>query len=494
MITKRGPVVVVMGHIDHGKSTLLDYIRKTNVVDGEAGGITQHLSAYEVNHKDEQGEMRRITFIDTPGHEAFSKMRERGADTGDIAILIVSAEDSVKAQTLEAYKTIKESKIPFVVAINKIDRPGANIEKTKMDLAEHEIYVEGYGGDVPCVPISAKMGLGIPELLSMLLLVADIHDFTMDTALCATGTVIEANLDPKRGTTATLIIKNGTLKKGMWVVAGNAKVNTKIMENFQGKMVSELTPSAPVRLVGFDTLPYAGITFQAFENKKEAEEAQKNATAPAYKFANQETYGSDVVLIPIVIKTDFAGTGEAVEKEIKKLEQELIKFKIIERGVGAISENDVRLAGSDKNSIIIGFNVKIDSQARDANEQYKVPIETFSIIYKINDYLQTIIDDRRPRKEVLTVTGQVKILRTFSQTKDKQVVGGKAIEGTVHGDSPVRIMRRDNEIGKAKILEIQHNKLKVKFVEAPLEFGMQVESKTEIAVGDILETYKVVTE
>ncbi len=493
-MTKRGPIVVVMGHIDHGKSTLLDYIRKTNVVDGEAGGITQHLSAYEVNHKDETGETRRITFIDTPGHEAFSKMRERGADIGDIAILVVSAEDSVKAQTIEAYKTIKDSGIPFIVAINKIDRPGANPEKTKMDLAENEIYLEGQGGDVPYVLISAKMGTGIDELLSMILLVADMHEFTMDTTRPAQGIVIEAHLDAKRGTTATLVLKDGTLKKGMWVVAGNAKVNTRIMENFQNKAVDTLTPSAPVRLVGFDTLPQVGTMFRAFDSKKEAEEAQKEGELALSKYAMHEVYSDETVVIPIIIKTDVAGTGEAVEKEIKKLEQEQLKFKVIERGVGAIGENDIRLAGSDKQSIIIGFNVKVESKARDLNEQYQIPIETFTIIYKISDYLKEIVDERRPRKETLVVTGQVKIIKVFSQTKDKQVIGGKVIEGTVLADSPVRIMRRENEIGKAKILEIQHNKLKVKSIEAPLEFGMQIESKTEIAAGDILETFKVVTD
>jgi translation initiation factor IF-2 len=493
-MTKRGPIVVVMGHIDHGKSTLLDYIRKTNVVDGEAGGITQHLSAYEVNHKDESGENRRITFIDTPGHEAFSKMRERGADIGDIAILVVSAEDSVKAQTLEAYKTIKESGIPFIVAINKIDRPGANPEKTKMDLAENEIYLEGQGGDVPYVLISAKVGTGIDELLSMILLVADMHEFTMDTNVAAEGIVIEAHLDAKRGTTATLVLKNGTLKKGMWVVAGHAKVNTRIMENFQNKPVDELTPSAPVRLVGFDILPHVGSTFKAFDSKKDAEEAQQAGEANLAKYSMHEVYDAETVVIPIIIKTDVAGTGEAVEKEIKKLEQDQLKFKVIERGVGAIGENDIRLAGGDKQSIIIGFNVKIEGKARDLNEQYQIPIETFTIIYKISDFLKEIVDQRRPRKETLVVTGQVKIIRVFSQTKEKQVIGGKVVEGTVLSDSPVRIIRRENEIGKAKILEIQHNKLKVKSIEAPLEFGMQIESKTEIAAGDILETFKVVTD
>src|SRR5574343_1923601 len=247
--TNRPPVVVGRGHVDHGKSTLLDYIRKSNIVDSEAGGITQHISAYEVSHKDEKGVDQKITFLDTPGHEAFSKMRARGASAADIAILVVSAEDSVKAQTLEAYNTIIESKVPYIVAINKIDKPNANIEKTKMDLVEKGIYLEGMGGDIPFVPISAKVGTGVSELLDMILLVADMNDFTGNRNVGASGIIIEANRDPKRGITATCLIKNGTVANGMYVVAGNSIVATRIMENFLGKPVKEASFSSPIRLV-----------------------------------------------------------------------------------------------------------------------------------------------------------------------------------------------------------------------------------------------------
>jgi translation initiation factor IF-2 len=249
--TTRPPVVAVMGHIDHGKSTLLDYIRKSNVTATEAGGITQHLSAYEI-HIPYQGTQRRITFLDTPGHAAFTGMRERGAVAADIAILVVSAEDGVKAQTIEALNTIRNAKIPFIVAINKIDRPGANIEKAKQMLAEQEVLVEGYGGDISWVAISAKEGTGIPELLDTILLVADIEDLQADPKANAEGIIIESRLDPKRGITATLVVKNGTLQKGQFVVAGKAITTTRIMENFLGKTIPDADPGTPVQLVGFE--------------------------------------------------------------------------------------------------------------------------------------------------------------------------------------------------------------------------------------------------
>ncbi len=261
--TQRAPVVAIMGHIDHGKSTLLDYIRKSNVVSGEAGGITQHLSAYEIAIP-YQGTSRSITFLDTPGHAAFTGMRERGAHAADIAILVVSAEDGVKAQTLEALNTIRSAKIPFIIAINKIDLPDANIEKTKLSLAEHEVLVEGYGGDIPWTPISAKKGDGVPELLETILLVADMAELTTAPDALAEGIVIESHLEPKRGIAATIIIKNGTLRRSQFVVAGQGYTTTRIMENFLGKTVESAPAGSAVQLVGFDMLPRSRIIYRDF--------------------------------------------------------------------------------------------------------------------------------------------------------------------------------------------------------------------------------------
>lgn len=492
---ERPPVVVVMGHIDHGKSTLLDYIRKSNIVDKEAGGITQHLSAYEVIHKDEEGTNRKITFLDTPGHEAFSKMRERGATIADIAILVVSAEDSVKAQTLEAWNTIVENKVPFIVAINKIDKPGANVEKTKMDLAEKGIYLEGFGGDVPYAEISAKEGTNISHLLDLILLVAQLNEFTTEPSLPATGITIESSLDPKRGMSGTIIIKDGTLKKGMFVVIEDSFVTTRIMENFLGKSIDEASACSPVRLLGFDREPRIGAFFSCVSSKKEALSLIENFNETKKKETSAGDAPTDSVetrVIPIIIRTDVAGTGEAVVKEIKKLELDNVKFKILSAGVGSISEGDIRTASADKNTIIIGFNSEMDPRARDLNEKEGLLVMTFSIIYKISDFLKEEIEKRKPRIEVAETTGKAKIIKIFSATKDKQVIGGKVIEGILLADTTVKILRRDFEIGQGKIVELQQNKLKSKSVNEGDEFGMQIESKTEIAAGDVIEAYKMV--
>ncbi len=500
-IVVRPPVVVVMGHVDHGKSTLLDYIRKSNVVESESGGITQHISAYEVTHpegkstsngasKDEVAVERKITFIDTPGHEAFSKMRARGAQVADIAILVVSAEDSVKAQTLEAYNTIIESKTPYIVAINKVDRPGANVEKTKMDLVEKGIYLEGMGGDIPFVAISAKEGTGIPELLDMILLVAMLHSFTGDRSKNASGVIIEANREPKRGISATAIIKDGTLRSGMFVAAGGAIVTTRILENFLGKPIKEASFSSPIRLVGFESMPEVGIGFASFDTKKGAENYVNNLeNTKENNKAASEILVQIGKTIPLVIKTDVAGTMEALEKEIEKLNTNEISFKIISAGVGAIGETDIKMANVNKDTIIVGFNTKLDTGARDLNDQLKVKVETFNIIYKLIDWLKEIVEERRPRQEVVEVTGTLKVLKTFGATKEKQIIGGKVTTGRITDNGTVRIMRRDFEIGRGKVVGLQQNKLKAREVLEDTEAGMMIESKIDIAPGDMLEAF-----
>ncbi|MFA5773113.1 MAG: translation initiation factor IF-2 [Candidatus Paceibacterota bacterium] len=496
----RPPVVVVMGHVDHGKSTLLDYIRKSNIVEGEAGGITQHISAYEVVAKDDKGENRLITFLDTPGHEAFSKMRTRGAQAADIAILVVSAEDGVKAQTLEAYKTIMESKIPYIVAINKIDKPNANIEKTKMDLSEKEIYLEGMGGDIPFVLISAKAGTGVSELLEMIILVADLQGLTGNRELNATGVIIEAKREPKRGVSATCVIKDGTLRAGMFVACGEAIVNTRIMENFLGKPIKEATFSSPIKLVGFESMPEVGNVFESFNTKKEAENYVKlSVTAPKSKGVGVSTVnvgslptGKAGKIIPIIIKTDVSGTIEAIEKEIAKLNTEEISFKIISKGVGAINESDLKMGNVNKESIIVGFNTKMDSGAGDLNETLKVNVEIFNIIYKLTDWLKELVEIRRPRLETIEVIGSLKVLKTFGSTKDKHIVGGKVTTGRIALGSKIRIIRRDFEIGTGKIVELQVNKLKSREVLEGSDCGIQVETKIDISAGDVLEVFEIV--
>lgn len=489
----RPPVVVIMGHVDHGKSTLLDYIRKSNVVDCEAGGITQCISAYEVSVLDENKKNRTITFLDTPGHEAFTKMRERGAQAADIAILIVSAEDGVKAQTIEAYNTIIESNTPYIVAINKVDRPNANIEKTKMDLAEKGIYLEGLGGDIPYVLISAKEGTGVNELLNMIILVADLENFKGNSKINASGIIIEAKSNPKRGVEATCIIKNGTLYSGMFVVSGESIVNTRMMENFLGKPIKEATFSSPIRLIGFDTIPQVGNIFESFNSKKEAEkyisELKENNLLEKESRLKVDISGK---IIPIVIKTDVSGTVEAIEKEIEKLNTEEVSFKVINKGAGTINESDLKMGSVDKDTIIVGFNTKIDNSARDLNESLKIEIKTFDIIYKLVDWLKEILEERRPRQEILEVTGSLRVIKTFGGTKNKHVIGGKVIKGKINSGNKVKIMRREAEIGLGKILELQVNKSKAREVPEGHDCGLQIETKVDIAEGDIIDGFEII--
>lgn len=488
-MVERPPVVVVMGHIDHGKSTLLDYIRKTNIVEKEAGGITQHISAYEVIHKDENNKERKITFLDTPGHEAFSKMRQRGAEIADIAILIVSAEDGVKPQTIEAWKTINESKIPCVVAINKIDRPGANIEKTKTELAENEIYLENYGGKIPFVAISAKEGTGVTELLSLVLIIAEMEAFTGNKEEPASGLVIEANLDSKRGIQATLVIKNGTLKKGMTVAVEDALCSTRIIENFLGKMIEEATFSSPVRLVGFDKIPAIGEKFKSFRKKDEAlkyaEDFKQKNTSP--KTINEDDV--DKKIIGIVLKADVWGSIEAIEKELNKIKSENTIFRIIQKGVGPIAESDVKAIASFENALVIGFNVKADKSATELVEKRGISMSFFNVIYKMTEWLETEMEKRRLKVDTVEITGQAKILKAFSRTKERQIIGGKVITGHINLGGVVKIMRRSFEIGNGKIVNLEKGKNKTSQVEEGSEFGMMIESKIEISQGDVLESF-----
>ncbi len=497
-LIERPPVVAVMGHVDHGKSTLLDYIRKTNVVAGEAGGITQHISAYELEHKNPEGVMKKMTFLDTPGHEAFSNMRARGAKAADIAILVVAADDGVNAQTKEVFQTIVESKTPFIVAINKIDKAGANIEKTKNSLVEAGIYIEGYGGDISVVEVSAKTGAGIDTLLETVLLTAELESLKGDPMKNATGYVIESNLDEKRGISSTLVIKDGTLKKGMHIVVDDTIASTKIFEDFQGKKLESATFSSPISITGFNSsirlfglvkVPKAGETFYSFETKREAEDFLSELKSLKERDTSRPESDNRAYNIPIIIKTDVAGTSEVVEAEVVKLVSEGSGFKIIRSGVGDISESDLNFAQADKNVVIIGFNVKVERTALEANDQIGATIKSFNIIYELTAWLKQILEERRPRVEEKSITGSVKVLKIFSQTKNKLVFGGRVTEGLIKVGSLVDVVRRENKIGTGKIVGLQQSKVETKEVGEGLEFGGMIEATIEIAPGDMLETF-----
>ena len=505
----RPPIVAVVGHIDHGKSTLLDYIRHSNIVEGEAGGITQHLSAYEALHRPLQGEARKITFLDTPGHEAFRAMRSRGLNAADVAILVVSAEEGVKPQTIEAVKLIEEAKIPFIVALTKIDKPGANIERAKMSLLEHQVFLEGLGGVVPSVAVSGKTGEGIPELLELILLAAELEGLSADPDAPGEGVVIEAHVDPRRGSTATLIVHDGSVRSGEFVVAGAALAPVRIMENFLGKPVKEALPGSPVRIVGFSSLPQVGERWRVVKTKKEAEEIVRSSillatalraarpqspVAPRDAAPPESEEENKKIILPVVIKTDVAGTGDAVMHELDKLPRDdKMEVRVVTLGVGPVTEGDIKLAGGGKMpGIVVGFNVKVEKEARDAAERLGVEVQVFDVIYKLAEWFAAEVERRRPRGRQESVTASAKILKVFSMQKQNKVLGGKVEEGALKDGGEVKILRRDAEIGRGKIISLQSGKSPVKKVEEGGEFGAMVRTGAAIAAGDRLEAFEIV--
>ncbi|MEX2369198.1 MAG: translation initiation factor IF-2 [Candidatus Paceibacterota bacterium] len=489
--TTRPPIIAVMGHIDHGKSTLLDHIRKTNVAAGEAGGITQHLSAYEIHHKNAEADTR-MTFLDTPGHEAFISMRRRGATVADIGILVVAADDSVQEQTIETIKAIKETDIPFIVAINKIDVPEANTDKVIQELAEAGVYVEGYGGDISYVEISATEGTNIDELLDLIALNAELLELKMDTSKPAEGVVIESSVDPKRGTEATLIIMNGTLKSGMHIHAAGCVSPVRIFEDFKGKTIKEATASSPVRVIGFNSQPAVGSKFESFKKKTAAKDAAdewiQEQEAEETKRVDSGTFS-----IPIVIKTDVSGTATAIAHEMAKLHSDRAALDIIYTGVGDITEDDVRLVTSEDHSgIVIGFNVKPSSAAEKTATRHNVTLKTAPVIYDIVEWLKEAVIARTPTITTREVSGRAKILKTFSSKRDTQVVGGKVIEGTLVGNAGLTIIRNETEIAEGEIVELQQQRVDTSKVESGQEFGANIRSRVDIAPGDIIESFELV--
>ncbi len=488
--TERPPVITIMGHIDHGKSTLLDHIRKTNVVDKEAGGITQHLSAYEVIHTGKNEKEKKITFLDTPGHEAFGAIRARGAKVADIGILVVSAEDGVKPQTLEALRILKDDNIPFVVAINKIDKPGASVDRTKQNLAENDIFIEGYGGNVPWTAISAKTGEGVPELLDLLLLVAELEELTADSDANGSGIIIESNLDTKKGIIATAIIKDGTVRLGQFAVCEESVSPLRIIENFLGKPIKEATFSSPIRIIGWDSPPKVGSEFICLTDKKEAASlAAKNKTDT---IKAPQAVDDGKTIIPVIVRADTAGSIDALVYEIAKLENERIVPKIVLSGIGPVSENDIRVASSHENPLVVAFHSPIDPQAGSLALRLGISIDQFDIIYKLTEWLEQALSERTPKIEVEETTGQAKILKFFSKTREKQVIGGRVESGEIVSGEQVKILRRDEEIGRGRIRELQTQKEKIGRVEEGKEFGAMIESKTEIAPGDKIECFATV--
>ncbi|MCD5384681.1 MAG: translation initiation factor IF-2 [Candidatus Pacebacteria bacterium] len=493
----RPPVIVIMGHVDHGKSALLDYIRKSNVVSEEAGGITQHISAYEIEHEHE-GDKKKITFIDTPGHAAFSAMRSRGANIADIAVLVVSAEDGVKTQTIEALNSIKAARIPYIVAINKIDLPAANVQSTQSSLIEHEIYIEGMGGDIPWVAISAKTGEGINDLLDMMLLIAEIEELTGDSTKRASGVVVESNRDTKRGITATLIIKNGVISTGQFVVIGASMAPVRIMEDFNGNKIDSATFSSPISLVGFDNLPPVGANFTVFDNKKDATLARSSYKASA-NIKPDTLSDNGKFVVPIILKADTLGSLEAIEHELSNLESDLVSIRILDKGIGTIGESDIKIAISKADSIVLAFNTKVDATSTEVARQYGIVIKSFDIIYELVEWLDAHITERRPKVEMARVVGEAKTLANFSENRQGRItvytIGGRVISGQMRSGNKVQIYTHDNQQkGSGEILTLQSGKAAVDNVNIEQEFGAQIKTEIEITKGDVLKCIELVME
>ena len=490
----RPPVITVMGHVDHGKTSLLDAIRKTNVTSREAGGITQHIGAYKVNYQGKQ-----IVFLDTPGHEAFTAMRARGAQVTDVAILVVAADDGVMPQTIEAINHAKAAKVPIIVAINKIDRPGANPDHVKQQLAEHELIPEDWGGDTIMVPVSAHQKTGISDLLEMILLVAEMQELKANPNLPAHGTIIEAQLDKGRGPVATVLVQRGTLHIGDTIIAGTSYGKVRAMINDRGEKVKKALPSTPVEVLGLNDVPAAGDILDSTDEKtargvaekriaKKKEEEIKLNSKVSLDDLFQRIKEGEIKELNIVVKADVQGTIEALKASLEKIKNDEVKVAVVHAGVGAITESDVMLA-SAANALIIGFNVRPDANARKAAETEKVDVRTYRVIYDaINDVEAAIKGMLAPKfKEVIQGRVEIRQLITISKLK---IAGCYVVEGKVTNSSKVRVVRDGIVVHEGVIESLRRFKDDVKEVGTNFECGISLTNCNDIKVGDIIESYE----
>ena len=496
-LVDRAPVVVVMGHVDHGKTSLLDYIRNAHVTDTEAGGITQHIGAYRVNIND-----RDITFLDTPGHEAFTTMRARGAQVTDIAILVVAADDGIMPQTVEAINHAKAAGVSVIVAINKMDKPGANPEQVKQQLTEYELIPEEWGGDTPCVPVSAKTGMGIDDLLEMVLLVADMKELKANPDRAAKGTVIEARLDKGRGPVASILVQNGTLHTGDIVVAGMAVGHVRAMTDDKGRRVKEAGPSIPVEITGLDDVPTGGDTFNAVtderlarelveQRKHEKKEAEFNARTKVTldNLFDQMKLG-EVKELKIIVKADVQGSVEAVRQSLEKLSNEEVRVNIIHGAVGAVNESDVMLANAS-NAIIVGFNVRPDATAQANAERDGVDMRMYRVIYDCIEEIESAMKGMLAPKTREVILGTAEV-RDVIRIKSIGNIGGCYVKsGKIQRGAGVRVVRDGIIIADDTIGSLQRFKDSVKEVNEGYECGIGLEKYNDIKEGDIFEVFTI---
>lgn len=492
-LKSRPPVVVVMGHVDHGKTKLLDAIRKTNVVAGEAGGITQHIGAYQAEKKD-----RRITFIDTPGHEAFTAMRSRGARVADIAILVVAADDSVKPQTVEALKIIEAAKLPLLVAINKIDKPEANVDKVKQDLAKYNLIPEDWGGKTVMAPVSALQGKGIDELLEMVLLVADLDQekIRANPDRLALGTIIESHVDKLEGPVATVLVQAGTLKVNDILSIDNIFYGkVKAMRDWNGQIVKAAVPAMPVKILGFKVAPKVGdivevvAGMERLGKKVKKRDLMKQAISPMAPAVTKEEKGAEAKrVINLVIKTDVLGSLEAITESLEKIEHPEVGVKIVAKGLGNITETDVSRAESAK-ALVVGFNVMVSARMQDLAREKGVEVKIYKIIYEVINDVKGRLQEMLSPEVIRTDLGKAEVLAVFRRESDYGVIGGRVTSGKIEKGAKVSVLREEVEMTKGVIEELQHNKQPVKEVVQGQEFGMKFKGRPTISEGDILVIY-----
>lgn len=491
----RPPVVTIMGHVDHGKTTLLDSIRKTKVVEGEAGGITQHIGAYQI---EDNG--KKITFLDTPGHAAFTTMRARGAEVTDTTILVVAADDGVMPQTVEAINHAKAAEVPIIVAVNKIDKPTANPDRVMQELTEHGLVPEAWGGETIFVPLSAKTGEGIDELIEMILLVSEVGELKANPNRAAKGTVIEAELDKGRGSVATLLVQTGTLQVGDPIVVGNTFGRVRAMVNDIGRRVKTAGPSTPVEITGLNDVPNAGDQFLVFKDEKTArqvgearaskqlDEQRSDKAKLSLDDLFEQIKQGEVKDINLIVKADVQGSAEALTAALQKIEVEGVKVKIIHTGVGAITESDIILA-SASNAIVIGFNVRPDGNAKSTAETENVDIRLHRIIYKVIDEIEAAMKGMLDPEYEEKVIGQVEVRQTFKVSKIGTIAGGYVTEGTITRDSGIRLIRDGVVIFEGEVDVLKRFKDDVKEVSQGYECGITIKKYNDIREGDVMESF-----
>jgi translation initiation factor IF-2 len=493
----RAPVVVVMGHVDHGKTSLLDYIRHTSVASGEAGGITQAIGAYQV-----QVNGKPITFLDTPGHEAFTAMRARGAMITDVAILVVAADDGIMPQTVESINHAKAANIPIIVAVNKMDKPTANPDRIKQQLTEYELVCEEWGGDTIVVPISAKTGMGIEDLLENVALVAEMAELKANPNRAAKGAVIEARLDKGRGPVATLLVQNGTLKQGDIIIAGTAVGRVRAMTDYMGRKLKEAGPSVPVEIIGMGEVPGAGDSFYAVADEKMArelveqrkQEAKDKANAPVQKLSLDDLFSQiqqgELKNLNIIVKADVQGSAEAIKASLEKISNEEVRVRVIHAGVGAINESDVMLA-STSNAIIVGFNVRPDANARATADRTKVDMRMYRVIYDIIDEIEAAMKGMLAPKFKEVELGRVEVRLVYKITNVGMVAGSYVQDGKITRGAQVRVVRDGIVVHDGVVASLQRFKDSVKEVSAGYECGITLEKFSDLKVGDIFECYEM---